>query len=560
MNPPGMDPNRAFMPNVPNMQQRLNAEPQFQALPPPVQKAILMHLQQQDGNQKGPEPQVAPPKDDGGRDETTNWYSSDDGDEGSVTSILKSLKKQSEKMKQAQAKPAPPPSGPVADPRLKERGPPSDPRIKMDPRQRPAEVKKETDASGNPRLSRDPRKVREQYQQPQQTVNQKPATGDDDDEGERELRDRAVLIPLDPGPGVTLRDPRCQLKQFSHIKVDILLQRPVFAETVVWAPEDLIPSLVPKQEHSINLPLPPLIANAQMNRSSRPESPPAPSLPHVDPRMAAARLKTRMPPGSAESRLPVERPADPRQAKSLDPRLKRTSSLDSKTLGQKEQTSSAASVVDPRLQKSNVITLCQALSPKSEPDKLPPYAPRLASSGGGLESPTTILGGISLYDPRNQTEQKEQADPPKKTGILKNPVKKDSTPPLSLSPTQRSFEEVKSTETTSEKSPPPSVDTPPQSSPVKPAAVHNLPIQALAGLIRPQYTDPRQAKQVGQGTVAAPEETEQKKEGEEEKKEVQTEEEAMEVDQDKQDSGEAEDRTLKDVFKTFDPTASPFCQ
>uniref|UniRef100_A0A8C6UXB0 Zinc finger CCCH-type containing 6 n=1 Tax=Neogobius melanostomus TaxID=47308 RepID=A0A8C6UXB0_9GOBI len=568
MNPQGVDPSRAYMQTI---QQQLNAEPQFQALPPPVQKAILMHLQQQqEANQKGPEPQGAAAKDDtSGRDETTNWYSSDDGEEGSVTSILKSLKKQSE-LQQAQSKAVPPPGGPVGDPRLKERGPPSDPRIKMDPRQRPPEVKKESDGAGDPRLSRDPRKMREQYQPQGQAVPQKPSTGEEDEEGERELRDRAALIPLDPSPGVVLRDPRCQLKQFSHIKVDILLQRPAFAVTVVWAPEDLIPSLVPKQEHSINLPLPPLIANAQMNRSTFPDSPPVSSPTPADPRLAAARIKTRVPSGSVESRLPLERPADPRQAKALDPRLKRTSSLDSKMLGQKE-TPSTGTAVDPRLQKSSGVTSSQTVRPKSEPEKLPPYAPRLASSGGGLESPTTILGGISLYDPRNQTEQKEQEEPPKKSGILKNPVKRDSTPPPSLSPTQRSssLDEPKSTEPPSDQtSPPPRPVTPPPTSPVKPAAVHNLPVQALAGLMRPQYTDPRQAKQVGQGTAPSTEETEQKKEEEpktekEEAKAVEEKEEAMEVEQGKQDApeeDEAEDRTLKDVFKTFDPTASPFCQ
>ncbi|TMS04654.1 Zinc finger CCCH domain-containing protein 6 [Larimichthys crocea] len=184
-------------------------------------------------------------------------------------------------------------------PRLvKERAPPSDPRMKTDPRQRPPDMKKESDGAADPRLSRDPRKLRpiepSSYRQQSHPTPLKPPTGDEDDEGERELRDKAVLIPLDASPSVVLRDPRCQLKQFSHIRVDILLQRPAFAQTVVWAPEDLIPSLVPKQEHSINLPLPPLIADAQMNRTNLPDHPPISSPPPTDPRLAAARLKERM--------------------------------------------------------------------------------------------------------------------------------------------------------------------------------------------------------------------------------------------------------------------------
>ncbi|XP_038593115.1 zinc finger CCCH domain-containing protein 6 isoform X1 [Micropterus salmoides] len=559
------DPSLAF---IQNLQQQMGSESQMQSLPPAVQKAIFIHLtqqqqQQQDSHSQGNEPHSAEGQDDNNanRDETTNWYSSDEEDGSCVSSILKSLKKQNEmqqsQSKPPQASPAPPAMG---DPRLvKERAPPSDPRVKADPRQRPPEMKKESDGAADPRICRDPRKMRpmEPSSYRQQSHPQKPPTGDEDEEGERELRDKAVLIPLDASPGVMLRDPRCQLKQFSHIRVDILLQRPTFAQTVVWAPEDLIPSLVPKQEHSINLPLPPLIADAQMNRTSLPDHPPVSSPPPTDPRLAAARLKERMsrlPTGSLESRSSTERPADPRQPKTLDPRLKRTGSLDSKLLGQKEP-SPGGGVVDPRLQKASASSSLQAARAKPEPERLPPYAPRLASSGGGLESPTTILGGISLYDPRNQTEQaqKEQAEPPKKVGILKHPDKKDNTPPPSLSPIQRSgsFEEAKSTDVASAQPPPFSSPTVPPSSPVKPPAVHNLPIQTLAGLIRPQYTDPRQAKLCGQGSTGAQEEAEEKKE-----QEKATEEEPKQDDPEE----EAEDRTLKDVFKTFDPTASPFCQ
>ncbi|XP_037127537.1 zinc finger CCCH domain-containing protein 6 isoform X2 [Syngnathus acus] len=538
------------MNQVQNLQQKIGPDVQLQSLPPAVQKAIILHLTQNQTESKPPEtePQRAESQNDKNtnRDETTNWYSSDEEGGSGVASILKCLKRQSE-MQQSKT-PTQAPAAPLGDPRLvKDRTQPSDPRVKADPRQRPPDVKKESDASLDPRLSRDPRKPRPMdsntYRQPNQPTGPKKPAGEEDDEGERELRDRAALIPLEASPDVVLRDPRCQLKQFSHIRVDILLQRPAFAQTVVWAPEDLIPSLIPKQEHSINLPLPPLIADAQMNRTSVPEQPPASSPPLTDPRLAATRLKdrlARLPSGSS-----TERPVDPRQQKNIDPRIRRTTSLDSKLLGQKEAT---GGVVEARLQKTSA-------SP-SLSEQLPPYAPRLASSGGVLESPTTILGGISLYDPRNQTEsvQRDQVEPPKKAGILKHPVKKDTPSKQATSPSQGrvSLEEMKATDNTSKNDHTPHDSPQPssQDSIVTPHAVHNLPVQALAGLIRPQYTDARQAKLAGPGSAGAQEDAEEQKE----QKEVLVEEPKQ------MDEEELEDRTLKEVFKTFDPTASPFSQ
>ncbi|XP_036398937.1 zinc finger CCCH domain-containing protein 6-like [Megalops cyprinoides] len=60
------------------------------------------------------------------------------------------------------------------------------------------------------------------------------------EEREKELRDQAVPIPLEPVPGRTARDPRTPL-QHPHP----ILPLPAFARHVEWSPEDLLPLPAP---------------------------------------------------------------------------------------------------------------------------------------------------------------------------------------------------------------------------------------------------------------------------------------------------------------------------
>ncbi|XP_053358380.1 zinc finger CCCH domain-containing protein 6 isoform X1 [Clarias gariepinus] len=530
----------------------------MQDILPAVQKALLLHLNQtqQDSDSHRTEGQDSIPlsKD---KDETTNWYSSEDEDGSSVTAILKTLKKQNEMLQtqqsqQAKLQQSAMPVAPLNDPRLHKE------RALFEHRQHAPDTKRESEAVIDPRLARDSHKPSEPvnskagphyHPQASSSLIQKHSGGDEDEEGERELRERAALIPLDPSPGAVLRDPRCQIKQFSHIRVDILLQRPTFSHNVVWAPEDLIPLLIPKQEPSINLPLPPLIADAQLNRNlSTTSDLPFSTVNPPDPRLAAARLREDVdalgiPHGrTLQPRLNSEKPTDPRTHKTGEARINRSGSLDSK-LPIKREGSSGAGVSDPRLQRGASRQSATLARPDSE--KLPPYAPRLASStGNNLEIPTTLLGGISLYDPRNNTlllPKLEPEEPLKNPGILKQAEKCESLP-LPQVPEKKSKDVQEVLETQSNGSQPgqtmPMAAAAPSCSPVRTAApaMHNLPIQQLAGLIRPAYTDSRQNRSTGQASGAQEEE--------------------MDMDKEVEKKG----RPLRDVFKTFDPTASPFCQ
>lgn len=217
-------------------------------------------------------------------DDTVNWYSSSEEEEGSsVKSILKTLQKQTETLRNQQ------PStelSPPTDPRLaKEKMKGNqvvDPRLRTISRQ---DIRKSSESAPlDLRLVWDPRKLRGNgsgqvgsstggakfdLHHGNTGPNVKDKRGDDDDEDtERELREKAFLIPLDSSPGIMLQDPRSQLRQFSHIKMDIVLTKPNFAKHIVWAPEDLLPVPLPKPDpvSSINLPLPPLIADQRLSR------------------------------------------------------------------------------------------------------------------------------------------------------------------------------------------------------------------------------------------------------------------------------------------------------
>uniref|UniRef100_A0A8D1W582 C3H1-type domain-containing protein n=1 Tax=Sus scrofa TaxID=9823 RepID=A0A8D1W582_PIG len=487
---------------------------------PAVQRALFVRLTQKYPEDEEPgstQPPRAPSKEE---DDTVNWYSSSEEEEGSsVKSILKTLQKQTETLRNQQ------PStelSPPTDPRLaKEKMKGNqvvDPRLRTISRQ---DIRKSSESAPlDLRLVWDPRKLRGNgsgqvgsstggakfdLHHGNTGPNVKDKRGDDDDEDtERELREKAFLIPLDSSPGIMLQDPRSQLRQFSHIKMDIVLTKPNFAKHIVWAPEDLLPVPLPKPDpvSSINLPLPPLIADQRLSRLWNTKS-------------------------DHQNTVPID------SKKNFDPRLHRLHNTESHQAVMKDSHSSKGA---PHLARSNTGSSqpLGAVPSNSGPGALPPYAPKLSSSAGlPPGTPSSVLSGISLYDSRecgsSSTSElaSENTENQKKSGGLESSDKNDPSPEEATLP-QKIAPNV---DVTVDGPADPQADVPRSSDMVQVPAVHSLPIQALTGLIRPQYSDPRQSRQPGQ-VSPTPE---------------------------NDPSRETDDKSLKEVFKTFDPTASPFC-
>ncbi|XP_018088775.1 zinc finger CCCH domain-containing protein 4 isoform X2 [Xenopus laevis] len=465
--------------------------------------------------------------------DTGNWYSSDEEGGSSVTSILKTLRQQSSSRPSAQAPPRDSSTGGQLDPRLQKgqvttSSRPTDPRVSRDPRlSRNTEPNPSETGPSDPRLAR-------HASQPMQDLQVNKAAAEEE-EAERVLRDKPVTIPLETLPGQMLRDPRSQLQQFSHIKKDVNLNKPSFAKTILWSPEDLIPLPVPKQE------LIPMPAALQ-------------SMPTVDPRL---------------NRQTASAPHDPRQR--VPPSEQQTDNAnlpDFELLSRILKTVNAASVTaaspstppekpsdprtrklptDPRLQKAAEPSLPSRPAEVSPPLSVSPlaentittapYDPRLLTAGGVSKTSTqsSVLSGISLYDPRTGNKTSEASSNEASSKGLDNKSSNKPKEPLFVrkSALDQPDTDKQTPETTdrynsynrprTKTSAAPSLPVPESNQ----SAVHNLPVPSVYGLVK-QPTKP------GSGSPFAGNSPTQ--------------------------NSEQDAASLKDVFKGFDPTASPFCQ
>lgn len=506
-----------------------------------------------------------------------------------MTSILKTLRQQTQG--------PPKPEGPPSDPRLQKASPanpltrPADPRLVRDPRlARAPDSAQAADSAhsvpapsssgppADPRLARlasaashSPPSLKAEpplvYKPPPLTA---PAA--EEEETERVLREKPVPIPLDPLMGMALRDPRSQLQQFSHIKKDIVLHMPAFSKTITWSPEDLLPLPLPKQDL---LPLPPGIPpvssmDPRLSRVQQPHAqpPPVASPPSSDPpppsslpdfellsrilkTVNSSPTQTHSPPliatpaAPAGPAAPAEKPVDPRTVRKgpTDPRLQ-------------PQKSALKQPSEPAPVTSSPTATC---SPS--PPTIAPYDPRLLSSGGagrgaapGPPGGASVLSSISLYDPRTNkpgspgTGSGSNSSPGSVSAESKS-ADASAGKPKSKEPlfVRKSALEQPEPEKSGDPGtdrynsynrprpkPAPSPNSAAQGGPSAagaatdqgPAGVHNLPVSSLFGVVK------QAAKPGGASSPAPPE----------------------------QAAGEQDNASLKDVFKGFDPTASPFCQ